>query len=117
MLTELDNNFAIEANNLTKRYGSTLATNGLNLTVRRGTTFGLLGPNGAGKSSFIRMLMGLSDIDEGSATMLSFDVEQRPTELRQRIGYVPELHFIYRWMSVGEVILCGSLWYLNRSEP
>lgn len=111
MLTEADNDFAIEAKNLTKRYGSTLATNGLNLTVRRGTTFGLLGPNGAGKSSFIRMLMGLSDIDEGSATLLGFDVEERPTELRQRIGYVPELHFIYRWMSVGDVIQFVSALY------
>lgn len=111
MLTEADINFAIEAKNLTKRYGSTLATNGLNLTVRRGTTFGLLGPNGAGKSSFIRMLMGLSDIDEGSATMLGFDVEQRPTELRQRIGYVPELHFIYRWMTVADVIQFVSALY------
>ncbi len=111
MLTETNGDFAIEAKNLTKRYGTTLATNGLNLSVRRGTTFGLLGPNGAGKSSFIRMLMGLSDIDEGSATMLGFDVEERPTELRQRIGYVPELHFIYRWMTVGEVIQFVSALY------
>lgn len=49
------------------------------------------------------MLMGLSDIDE-LGNYVGFDVEQRPTELRQRIGYVPELHFIYRWMTVADVI-------------
>jgi ABC-type branched-subunit amino acid transport system ATPase component len=49
MHIETSDDFAIHTNNLTKRYGKTLATNGLNLSVRRGTTFGLLGPNGAGK--------------------------------------------------------------------
>lgn len=103
--------FAIRTDRLTKRYGKTLATNALDLSVRRGTTFGLLGPNGAGKSSTIRMLMGLSEIDDGSATILGYDVEDRSPELRQRVGYVPELHFIYRWMSVGEVILFVAALY------
>ena len=79
--------------------------------MRRGTTFGLLGPNGAGKSSAIRMLMGLTEIDDGTATVLGYDVEDRPAELRQRVGYVPELHFIYRWMTVGEVIQFVSALY------
>jgi ABC-2 type transport system ATP-binding protein len=105
--------FAIEAKNLTKRYGTTLANQGLSFTVRRGTTFGLLGPNGAGKSSAIRMLMGLSDIDEGSASLLGFDVEDRDPELRQRIGYVPELHFIYRWMTVAQVLKFVGALYRN----
>jgi ABC-2 type transport system ATP-binding protein len=103
--------FAIRTDKLTKRYGKTLATNALDLSVRRGTTFGLLGPNGAGKSSAIRMLMGLSEIDDGSATILGYDVEDRSPELRQRVGYVPELHFIYRWMTVGEVIQFVSALY------
>ena len=103
--------FAIRTNKLTKRYGKTLATNQLDLSIRRGTTFGLLGPNGAGKSSAIRMLMGLSEIDDGSATILGYDAEDRSPDLRQRIGYVPELHFIYRWMTVGEVIQFVSALY------
>jgi len=101
----------IFADKITKRYGTTLATNALELSVRRGTTFGLLGPNGAGKSSAIKMLMGLSEIDEGSATVLGHNVQDRPADLRQRVGYVPELHFIYRWMTVGEVIhFVGSVY-------
>ena len=109
--TEPPNEFAIRTDKLTKRYGKTLATNALDLNVRRGTTLGLLGPNGAGKSSTIRMLMGLSEIDDGSATILGYDVEDRAPELRQRVGYVPELHFIYRWMTVGEVIQFVSALY------
>lgn len=109
--TEPPNEFAIRTDKLTKRYGKTLATNALDLSVRRGTTLGLLGPNGAGKSSTIRMLMGLSEIDDGSATILGYDVEDRSPELRQRVGYVPELHFIYRWMTVGEVIQFVSALY------
>ena len=101
---DVDDDIAIQAERLTKRYGQAIATNRLNLSVRRGTTLGLLGPNGAGKSSAIRMLMGLSQIDEGRATILGYDVEDRPAELRQRIGYVPEVHFIYRWMTVEEVL-------------
>lgn len=113
MNTQVQDDLAIEVKNLTKRYGTTLATNGLNLSVRRGSTFGLLGPNGAGKSSAIRMLMGLSDIDEGSAAMLGYDVQQRSAELRQRIGYVPEMHLIYRWMSVGQVLQFVGPLYKN----
>lgn len=112
----MESDLAIEATNLSKSYGKTQAINCLNLSVRRGSTFGLLGPNGAGKSSLIRMLMGLSDIDDGFAKMLGFDVEQRPAELRQRIGYVPELHFIYRWMTIGQVLQFVSALYKNWDE-
>lgn len=116
MLTQSRNEFAIHTEKLTKRYGKAVATDGLDLSVRRGTTLGLLGPNGAGKSSAIRMLMGLSEIDSGSATVLGYDVEERPAELRQRVGYVPELHFIYRWMTVGQVIQFVSALYARWDE-
>lgn len=94
---------AIEVRGLTKRYSSNIACNNIHLTVRSGTTFGLLGPNGAGKSTLIRMLMGLLPSDAGQATILGFDRLRAP-ELRHNIGYVPELHYIYRWMTVREVL-------------
>lgn len=99
---ELDR--VIEVRQATKRFGPTLAVDRLDLIVRRGTVFGLLGPNGAGKSTLIRMLMGLVEIDEGSAHLLGHDVRARSPALRQQIGYVPELHFIYRWMTVDQVL-------------
>jgi ABC-2 type transport system ATP-binding protein len=95
---------AIEVRELTKRYGGVLACDSINLSVRQGATFGLLGPNGAGKSSLIRMLMGLTAIDSGEVTLFGENANSRTQEMRCRIGYVPELHFIYRWMTIKEVL-------------
>lgn len=94
----------LEVRNLTKRYGSTLACDALNMSIPEGMTLGLLGPNGAGKSTFIRMLMGLTNVDSGEMFLFGKDAIDRTAETRNRIGYVPELHFIYRSMSIGEVL-------------
>jgi ABC-2 type transport system ATP-binding protein len=94
----------IELSGVTKRYGKKLACNKVDLTVREGTTFGLLGPNGAGKSSLIRILMGLSSADSGEVRLFGENARVHSPALRQRIGYVPEVHFVYRWMTVGEVL-------------
>jgi ABC-2 type transport system ATP-binding protein len=100
---------AIELLHLTKRFGRTLAVNDLSLTIPRGSTFGLLGPNGAGKSTTIKMLMGMLSITAGGAWVLGIRVDDNPVEVKQRVGYVPETHHIYRWMRVREVIgFCKS---------
>src|SRR5580698_3712482 len=57
----------IEARGLTKRYGSTVAVDGLSFDVRPGTVTGFLGPNGSGKSTTMRMIMGLDSPDAGQA--------------------------------------------------
>ncbi|KDN82118.1 hypothetical protein KCH_61340 [Kitasatospora cheerisanensis KCTC 2395] len=59
----------IEVNELTKRYGSTLAVDGLTFTVRPGRVTGFLGPNGAGKSTTLRMIIGLNAPTGGSVTV------------------------------------------------
>ena len=97
-------NAAIEVRELTKRYGGNLACDSINLSVPTGTTFGLLGPNGAGKSTLIRMLMGLTVSDSGQVSLFGENAASRTPEMRSRIGYVPELHFIYRWMTIQEVL-------------
>ena len=94
---------AIQAHKLTKRYGEQIACRGIELNIAMGTTFGLLGPNGAGKSTLIRMLMGLIPSDSGEIAILGRSNLQSP-DLRQKIGYVPELHYIYRWMTIREVL-------------
>ena len=100
---------AIELFHLTKRFGRTLAVNDLSLVIPRGSTFGLLGPNGAGKSTTIKMLMGMLSITSGKAHVLGIDVDADPVQIKQRVGYVPETHHIYRWMRVGEVLgFCKS---------
>lgn len=84
----------LEVRNLTKRFGNTLACDSLNISIQKGMTLGLLGPNGAGKSTFIRMLMGLTTVDSGDMFLFGNDAIRPTQETRNRIGYVPELHYI-----------------------
>jgi len=104
-------NFAIETIGLTKRYGPKQAVNDLTLRIARGGAFGFIGPNGAGKSTTIKMLMGMTRPSAGEGRVLGFDAVCDAVAVRQHVGYVPELHFIYRWMRVGEVIaFCRPLY-------
>jgi ABC-2 type transport system ATP-binding protein len=75
----------------------------LSLTVPRGAIFALLGDNGAGKSTTIRILNGLTPPDQGWAQILGHDTWQDASQLRQRIGYVPERPKFYDWMTVQEI--------------
>lgn len=79
----------IETQGLAKRYGSVLALDHITLEAPR-TSIGLLGPNGAGKSTLIRILLGLLDANQGSASVLGFDVRRDGRALRTRLGYMPE---------------------------
>ncbi len=79
---------AISAKGLTKHYGKLVAVDHVDLAVPRGTIFGLLGPNGAGKTTIIKMLTGLSDITDGTATVAGFDVARDPMHVKQRVGWV-----------------------------
>lgn len=92
----------IRANQLSKRYGATLALDRLDLTVPPGAVFGLLGPNGSGKTTFIKLLLGLIFPDAGS-------VESGVVALRQ-IGYLPERIAIPPRSRIDEYLrLCAHL--------
>ncbi|MFP5333579.1 MAG: ABC transporter ATP-binding protein [Acidimicrobiia bacterium] len=80
---------AITTRGLTKRYGNTLALDGLDLDVHRGEVFGFLGPNGAGKTTTIRLLLDVLRPTSGSAEVLGLDPLTDGVELRKRIGYLP----------------------------
>lgn len=80
---------AIETTALTKRYGSTVAVDDLNLSVPQGTVYGFLGPNGAGKTTTMRMLTGLTTSSSGTATVAGASITDRDS-LRPHIGYLPE---------------------------
>lgn len=79
----------IETNNLSKRFGSVLALDAVNLWVPHGA-IGLLGPNGAGKTTLMKCLLQLQPITRGSARLLGKDVEREGREVRRRVGYAPE---------------------------
>ncbi|MGE5366738.1 MAG: ATP-binding cassette domain-containing protein [Betaproteobacteria bacterium] len=80
----------IEANDLTKTYGSALAVDHISFGVGRGEIFGLLGPNGAGKTTTILMMLGLTEISEGGVRVLGFDPAREPLSVKRRVGYLPD---------------------------
>ena len=77
---------AVTAEGLTKRYGETLALDGLSLEADAGAVLGLLGPNGAGKTTTVRILATLARPDAGHAAVLGLDVVRHPDQVRQVIG-------------------------------
>ena len=83
---EQDQSLAIEVHGLAKRFGSTVAVDGLDLSVRAGSIYGLLGPNGAGKTTTVRLLATLLRPDAGRVTVLGHDVVRAPQEVRRRIA-------------------------------
>ncbi|MDZ5810772.1 ABC transporter ATP-binding protein [Halorubrum sp. AD140] len=83
------NTDAIETHGLTKRFGTEVAVDGLNLTVERGTVYGFLGPNGAGKTTTMRMLTSLTRPTDGEAWINGNPVSDRDA-IRASIGYLPE---------------------------
>jgi ABC-2 type transport system ATP-binding protein len=92
---------AIEARGLVKRFDGFTAVDGVDLEVPAGAIFGVLGPNGAGKTTTLRMLLGIIDPDEGLRRTLG---HERPHEIAQRIGYLPEERGLYPAMKAVEAL-------------
>jgi ABC-2 type transport system ATP-binding protein len=82
---------AIEVLKLTRCFDSHIAVDDLSFAVKTGHTLGLLGPNGAGKSTTIKMLTTLLPPTSGTAKILGYDIVQNPAQVRENIGYVPQL--------------------------
>lgn len=80
----------IKFSGLTKKYGSLVAVDHLNLQIKKGEVFGLLGPNGAGKSTTILMMLGLTEPDAGSVKVCGFDSIRDSIEVKKRTGYLPD---------------------------
>ena len=78
-----------------------LAVDGLNLRVGSGEVFGFLGPNGAGKTTTMNVLLGFVNATSGSASI--FEVDVQPIA-RQRIGYLPELTYYYKFLNTEELL-------------
>ncbi len=77
---------AIEAEGLTKSFGTTKALAGIDLVAREGSVLGVLGPNGAGKTTAVRILATLLRADSGRASVAGFDVATQAQQVRQQIG-------------------------------
>jgi ABC-2 type transport system ATP-binding protein len=94
--------YAIQCENLTKRFGDRVAVNSLSLSIRKGSIYGFLGPNGSGKSTTIRMLCGLLVPTSGKGTVLGYDVMTQSEEIKRRIGYMSQKFSLYEDLTVEE---------------
>jgi ABC-2 type transport system ATP-binding protein len=91
------------------------AVNAIDFTIRRGQVFGLLGPNGSGKSTTIKMLLGLLYPTRG--TIKVFGKSPTEVEIKNRIGYLPEESFLYKYLTAAETLdFFGALFGLHPEE-
>ena len=107
---------AIHARGLVKRFGSTTAVAGIDLTVARGTVYGLLGPNGAGKTTTVRILATLIAPDGGAARVLGHDVVAEAAAVRRRVSLTGQVATVDEDLTGAEnLVLLGRLAGLSRA--
>lgn len=93
---------AISAEHLVRRFGAFTAVNDVSFTVQQGEIFGFLGPNGSGKTTVIKMLTGLLPLTGGDASVLGIDVRKDPESVRENIGYMSQNFSLYTDLTVTE---------------
>ncbi len=89
------NGFAVEVDNLTRKFGDFTAVDAISLKVEYGEIFGFLGANGAGKTTAIRMLCGLLLPTDGLGRVAGFDVHKQPEMIKRSIGYMSQKFSLY----------------------
>jgi ABC-2 type transport system ATP-binding protein len=116
-----DSDVVIETRNLTKVYRDfwgrrkVAALKSLDIEVRKGEIFGLLGPNGSGKSTTIKLILGL--LFPTSGRVLVFDQDATETQKNERIGYLPEESYLYKFLTTDETLdFYGRLFNLSGAE-
>ncbi|MCI8726381.1 MAG: ABC transporter ATP-binding protein [Hungatella sp.] len=92
----------LKIDGLKKKYGQSMALDGLSMQVDDGSLYGFVGPNGAGKTTTIKIITGLLLPDRGTVTIDGIDVTREPASVREKIGYVPDFFGIYDNVKVSE---------------
>jgi len=98
-----DDNTVIRTHGLTRYFGRKAALKSLTLEVPRGQVTALVGRNGAGKTTLIRMLLGLLPPTRGRSELLGCDSQSLTPQVRTRVGYLAEGHYLWGWMRVRDV--------------
>jgi ribosome-dependent ATPase len=108
---------AIEARDLTMRFGDFVAVDHVNLRIERGEIFGFLGSNGSGKTTTMKMLTGLLPPSEGEARLFGRVVDARNLETRKRVGYMSQAFSLYSELTVRQNLeLHAKLFHLTPAD-
>jgi ABC-2 type transport system ATP-binding protein len=108
---------AIEARELTRRFGAFVAVDRVSFAVGRGEVFGFLGSNGAGKTTTIRMLCGLLRPTAGTASVGGIEVGRDPEGVKRRIGYMSQRFSLYDRLTVDQnIAFFGGIYGLDRAR-
>jgi ABC-2 type transport system ATP-binding protein len=106
----------IEVQQLRKRYGDTVAVDGVSFAVEEGEIFGILGPNGAGKTTTVECVEGLREPDEGAVSVLGLDPRRDRDELHQRVGVQLQRSELPDRIRVGEAMELYASFYRNPAD-
>jgi ribosome-dependent ATPase len=107
---------AIEAHDLTRRFGAFVAVDHVSFRIERGEIFGFLGSNGCGKTTTMKMLTGLLDASEGTATLLGKRIKAADMSTRMRIGYMSQSFSLYEELSVRQNLELHARLYRMEGE-
>ena len=108
---------AIEAHDLTCRFGDFIAVNKVNFRIERGEIFGFLGSNGCGKSTTMKILTGLLPASEGEAFLFGQPVDPRDIDTRRRVGYMSQAFSLYSELTVQQnLLLHAQLFHVPTAE-
>ena len=109
--------FAIDARDLTRRFGSFVAVDHITFDVKSGEVFGFLGANGDGKTTAIKLLVGLLAPSDGVAHVAGFDIRTQREQIRRNIGYMSQRFSLYADLTVRENIrLYGGIYGLSPEQ-
>lgn len=113
----MPNELAVRVKGLKKRYGKTVAVDGIDLSVKTGECFGLLGPNGAGKTTTVEILEGLLDADEGEVEVLGLRYPRDARAIRQGIGVSLQETELYGRLTARETVELFASFYEKPRDP
>ncbi|MEQ1554598.1 MAG: ABC transporter ATP-binding protein [Ferruginibacter sp.] len=104
----------VKIKNLTKAYNTNVVLKNINIEIIAGQIVGYIGPNGAGKSTTIKILCGITSEFEGSVEVMGMDVRKNAIDVKQKIGYIPELAALYEALTPIEYLrFTGKLYNLD----
>lgn len=103
----------VELEDLSRRFGETVALDGVSLRVRQGCVYGLVGANGAGKTTLIKHVLGLLKPKSGSVRVFGLDPVREPVAVLRRIGYLSEERELPEWMRIDELMRYTQAYHPN----